>query len=134
MWLIPNNGQLDGPNTVTGYKYQGRRETPDIWQLTSQTRTNTQVTTMAEVGAEYNVRLSNHVDFGLSVRKFWGLGNSLTTDVTYTVNHSALQQAQLQANGTGMSYGVSLRYTLGIRRTPSNVLELQGKNQRNKIQ
>ncbi len=132
MWLVPNNGQLEGPKKITFYKYT--RETPDIWQLTSIGRNNSQPTTMAEVGAEYNVRLSNHVDLGLSVRRFWGLGNSLTTDLTYSVNQSPVQQAQLQAAGTGMSYGVSLRYTFSLQRKVSNVLQLQGKTVKGKIE
>ena len=130
MWLVPNGGQQEGQFSLYGYRYSGRRETPDTLRLTSQTHANTQLTAIAEVGAEYNVRLSNAIDLGVSVRKFWGLANALTTDVTYSVNRAAVQQAQLQGAGTGMSYGLTLRYTYSINRKLSNVMEVQGKASR----
>ena len=103
------------------------RQQPDTLRLLSQTRTGTRMTTMAELGAEYNVRLSNTVDLGFSVRKFWGLGSSIVTDVDYTVNNVLAQQAQLRGTGTGMSYGVTLRYTYAIRRNFPSALEVRGK-------
>jgi len=112
---------------LIGYRYRGRGESPDTLQLSSQTRTGRRMTTMAELGAEYNVRLSNNIDLGLSVRKFWGLGSSIVTDVNYVVNRALMQQAQLQGTGTGMSYGVSLRYTYAIRRNFPNALDVRGK-------
>lgn len=130
MWLVPNGGQQQGQFSLYGYRYSGRRETPDTLRLTSQTQANTKLTAIAEVGAEYNVRLSNAIDLGVSVRKFWGLANALTTDVTYSVNRSSVQQAQLQGAGTGMSYGLTLRYTYSINRKQSNVMEVQGKTSR----
>ena len=124
---MPNGGQQEGQFSLYGYRYSGRRETPDTLRLTSQTYTNTQLTAIAEVGAEYNVRLSNAIDLGVSVRKLWGLASALTTDITYSVNRAAVQQAQLQGAGTGMSYGLTLRYTYSINRKSSNVMEIQGK-------
>lgn len=130
MWLVPNSGQKEGQFSLYGYRYSGRRETPDTLRLTSHTRANGRVTAIAEIGAEYNVRLSNALDLGVSVRKLWGLANALTTDVTYSVNRAAIQQAQLQGSGTGMSYGVTLRYTYSINRKLANVMDVQGKSQR----
>ncbi|MFD2933197.1 hypothetical protein [Spirosoma flavum] len=127
MWLVPNSGHQEGRFSLIGYRYYDHKETADTLRLTSQTQANTQITALAEVGAEYNVRLSNAIDLGVSVRKFWGLGNALTTDVTYSVNHKYSQQAQLQGAGTGLSYGVSLRYTFAIRRNLSNALDIKGK-------
>ncbi|MFD2574441.1 hypothetical protein ACFSUS_27650 [Spirosoma soli] len=126
--LVPNNGQQEGRFSLIGYRYHGRGETPDTLRLISSTQTNSRATILAELGAEYNVRLSNNFDLGFSARKFWGLGNSLTTDVTYSVNRKVVEQAQLQGSGTGMSYGVTLRYTYAMRRNLSNVLELNGKH------
>ena len=130
MWIVPNAGQQEGQFSLYGYRYSGRRETPDTLRLTSQTHANTKLTAIAELGAEYNVRLSNAIDLGLSVRKFWGLSNALTTDVTYSINRSSVQQAQLQGAGTGMSYGLTLRYTYSVNRKLSNVMEVQGKTSR----
>ncbi|AQG80457.1 hypothetical protein [Spirosoma montaniterrae] len=124
MWLVPNNGQREGQFSLIGYR---RNETVDTLRLNSQTNVNGRATAMAELGAEYNVRLSNNVDLGFTVRKFWGLGTSLTTDVAYTINNTLAQQAQLRGTGSGMSYGVSLRYTLSLRRKQPDVLEVQGR-------
>lgn len=127
MWLVPNGGQSEGRFSLIGYRYRGRGESPDTLRLLSQTRTGTRMTTMAELGAEYNVRLSDNVDLGFSIRKFWGLGSSIVTDVNYSVNRTLAQQAQLQGTGTGMNYGVTLRYTLAIRRNFPNALDVRGK-------
>ncbi|HLK98131.1 MAG TPA: hypothetical protein VK364_10210, partial [Hymenobacter sp.] len=127
LWLVPNGGESEGRFSLLGYRYKGRNEASDTLRLLSQTRTGTRMTTMAELGAEYNVRLSDNIDLGFSVRRFWGLASSITTNVDYTVNRTLMQQAQLQGTGTGMSYGVSLRYTYAIRRTYPNALDVRGK-------
>ena len=127
LWLVPNGGESEGRFSLLGYRYKGRNEASDTLRLLSQTRTGTRMTTMAELGAEYNVRLSDNIDLGFSVRRFWGLASSITTNVDYTVNRTLMQQAQLQGTGTGMSYGVSLRYTYAIRRTFPNALDVRGK-------
>lgn len=127
LWLVPNGGQSEGSFALKGYRYRGRGESPDTLHLLSQTRTGTRMTTMAELGAEYNVRLSDNVDLGFSARKFWGLASSIVTDVDYSVNRKLMQQAQLKGTGTGMSYGVTLRYTYAIRRNLPNALEVRGK-------
>lgn len=126
LWVVPNNRQEDGSFSLIGYGK--RREVVDTLKLTSRTNSSRQVATMAELGAEYNVRLSNTLDLGFSVRRFWGLSNSVTTDVDYTINKGIAQQAQLQGTGTGMSYGLTLRYTYAIRRNQADVLEVQGKS------
>ncbi|MCX6217393.1 hypothetical protein [Spirosoma sp.] len=130
LWVVPNTGQQEGRFSLIGYSYYGRRETPDTLRLTSQTNTNTNLTALAEVGAEYNVRLSKVVDLGFSVRRFWGIGNALTTDVTYSINRMAVQQAQLSGSGTGMSYGMTLRYTFSTKRKLGNALDVRGKTSR----
>ncbi|AKD56513.1 hypothetical protein [Spirosoma radiotolerans] len=140
MWIVPNSGQQEGKFSLIGYRYDGRRETPDTLRLASQTQANTRMTALAELGAEYNIRLSNAIDLGFSVRKFWGLSNALTTDVTYAVNYPAtqsgepnagsrtsVQKAQLLGDGSGMSYGVTLRYTFATRRQLTNALDVRGK-------
>lgn len=126
LWLVPNGGQSEGDFALQRYRYRGRGESPDTLSLLSQTRVGTRMTTMAELGAEYNVRLSDNVDLGFSVRKFWGLASSIVTNVNYTVNQTLMQQAQLKGTGTGMSYGVTLRYTYAIRRNLPNALDVRG--------
>ncbi|MVM34296.1 hypothetical protein GO755_29970 [Spirosoma sp. HMF4905] len=128
MWAVPNSSQEENRVSVAGYRYQGRWETPEYFHLTSESHNSSQMTALAELGVEYNVRLSNAIDLGISARKLWGLSNAVTTNVTYTANRMPSEQAQLQGAGTGMSYGLTLRYTYATRRHQSNVLELQGKS------
>lgn len=133
LWGVPNSGQKEGDFLLSGSQYQNVREIRASVQLAGHTYTNAQLSTLAEVGAEYNVRLSRAVDLGFSVRKFFGFSNSITTDVSYVVNKTAVQQARLQGDGTGMSFGTTLRYTFSTSRKLTNVLEVQGKNRQSKL-
>lgn len=133
LWGIPNNGQKEGSFSISGNRYLNMRETRVPVQLVGHTSVNGQLTTLAEVGAEYNVRLSSAVDLGFTVRKFFGLGNSITTSVSYAEKQGPVQQAQLQGDGTGMSYGTSLRYTFSTRRKITNILDVQGKKRASKL-
>ncbi|GAB4026480.1 hypothetical protein [Spirosoma koreense] len=134
LWGVPNNGQREGNFLVSGYQYLSMREARNPVQLAGHTYSNAQLSTLAEVGAEYNIRLSNTVDLSFSVRKYFGLSSSITTDVTYAVNQTTLQQAQLQGAGTGMSFGTTLRYTFSTKRKLTNVLEVQGKTRLGRLQ
>ena len=129
LWAVPNAGEQEGSFSISGYRYDNARETRTPVRMTGHTYTNAQLSALAEVGAEYNVRLSADFDLGFSVRRYFGLSNSITTDVTYTVNQTAIQQTQLQGAGTGMSYGTTLRYTWHTHRKATNVLNVQGKLQ-----
>ena len=125
---MPNSSQEVDRFSLSGHRYVGRWEAAELFQLTSQTQTSSQLTTLAEVGVEYNVRLSSALDLGITARKLWGLGNAIVTDVTYTANRMPSQQAQLRGTGSGMSFGVSLRYSYAVRRHQTNVLKVQGKS------
>ena len=133
-WGVPNNGQQEGSFSIIGSRYQNIRETREPVLLTGRTYMNAQLSTLAEVGAEYNIRLSSMFDLGVSARKFFGFSNSITTDVIYTTNQTFSQQAQLQGNGSGMSYGMTLRYTLSTRRKIADVMEVQGKYRPSRLQ
>ncbi len=126
-WVIPNSGQQEGRFSLYGYRYRGEGQTSDTLRLVSNTVAASRATAIAELGAEYNVRLSNSFDLGFQVRKRIGLSDVLTTDVRYTVNQYPAQQAQLTSNGSGMTYGVTLRYTLSLRRNTPDVLDVTGK-------
>ena len=64
----------------------------------------------------------------MSVRKLWGLTNAVTTNVTYTALREAPQMATLQGTGSGMSYGVTLRYSFSTQRNQARVMNVQGKS------
>jgi hypothetical protein len=128
LWITPNINQDKGKFALSGYGYRDwRREKLDTLRLSGQTITNAVPTAMAELGVEYNVRLNNQFDMGFSVRKLWGLGSSIKTDVTYNINGREAHHAQFDGTGSGMTYGLTLRYTFALRQTLSNVLDIQGK-------
>lgn len=126
-WLIPNTGRQEGEFELVKYQYRGQGEAPDKLTLSSSTVLAPRATAIAELGAEYNVRLSNNFDMGFQVRKRIGLSDVLTTDVRYTVNQYPGQHAQLISNGSGMTYGLTLRYTMALRRKLPDVLDVTGK-------
>ncbi|GAB3993746.1 hypothetical protein GCM10028807_29780 [Spirosoma daeguense] len=130
MWVVPGKDHLDNRYTLAGYRYQGRWEAMESFKLVSQSRSNPETTTVAELGAEYNIRLNNALDLGIAVRKYWGLGEASTTNVTYLAGRMAPKETQLQGTGSGMSYGITLRYNFSIQRSLTNVLDVQGKKPR----
>ncbi|GAB3940238.1 hypothetical protein GCM10028805_01690 [Spirosoma harenae] len=111
-WLIPNgNPTFDGFNLI-GYSYSGRGNRVDTLRLTNTTKTSP-ITGLAEAGVDYTARLSPSFELGGYVRKFWGFGEAIRSDITYTVNKKTEQIASVTANGTGWSFGITLRYIYG---------------------
>ena len=129
LWLIPNAGEHKSRLSFEGYGRRGYQREIDTLVITTQTATNTRATGLAELGLEYNVRLSSRVDLGIYARKYWGLGSSITTDLTYSVNGQLPQTATLQGRGSGASFGVSLRYTYTRKHlvAKNNIYDLRGK-------
>lgn len=128
LWLIPNSGQTREQLTLEGRGYRWYQRDMDRPVITTETATNTRATGLAELGLEYAVRLSSRVDMGIYARKYWGLGSSITTDLSYAIDGRTPQTANLQGRGNGASFGVALRYTLSrsqlIART--SVYDLRG--------
>lgn len=112
-WLIPNGNQPMDNFRLIGYSSRNRGNRTDTVRLTNNTVIANHVTGLAELGIDYSVRLSSFVELGTYVRKYWGLGQALRSDLTYTVNNASAQQAIFTADGTGWSVGVALRYIYG---------------------
>ncbi len=130
VWLIPNAGQETGRLSLEGYAYKKDfHVSPDTLLLLSSTRTNNQPTGLVELGLEYNIRISSRFEMGAFARKYWGIGNSLSTNIAYVVNSRSPQLSTISGDGTGMSYGVALRYTYSRRFQVNSVHELKGKLQ-----
>lgn len=132
-WLIPNNGEQVSHFLVEGYSYSGSRQPGrnrvDTISIVGETRVSPKLSGLAEVSAEYIIKLGGRVDLSLLARKYWGLGNSLTTNLVYRVNSGEPQTAVLQGDGRGWSVGVSLRYTYALRydlRKMPSVFNLRG--------
>lgn len=128
VWMLPGYNQPTDGLSTSGYRYHSQWETHEPFRLTNQTTFQSQTAALAELGVEYNVRLSNAFDLGISARKLWGLTNIVTTNVTYTALREAPQMATLQGTGSGMSYGVTLRYSFSTQRNQAKVLNVQGKS------
>ncbi|SDM47830.1 hypothetical protein [Siphonobacter aquaeclarae] len=115
-WLIPNAGTTVDGFEIDGYLYKRGQQHPDTVQITSLTKTATSMTALLELGLEYNVRLSNRLGLGFYYRHLWGMGNSMSTHLTYTVNHANTTTSDIKADGSGWSLGLSLRYTYSLKR------------------
>ncbi|SOD82884.1 hypothetical protein [Spirosoma fluviale] len=111
-WLVPNGSGQMGEFSLIGYTYRGRNRSDTI-RLTNTTTVSKSITGLAELGVEYAARLSPQLELGFYMRKYWGLGNALRSDLAYTVNKTSLQTATVVANGTGWGFGASLRYIYG---------------------
>ncbi|QMW00181.1 hypothetical protein [Spirosoma foliorum] len=111
-WLVPN-GSINTDNfRLIGYNYRSRTRVADTLRLDN-TTTLKSISGIAELGVDYSVRLSSSLEFGTYIRKYWGLGQAVRSDITYTVNGVAQPQSTVTANGTGWGFGIALRYIYG---------------------
>lgn len=127
IWAIPNKGDQKEQFTVTGYTRRGF-DAVDKMTLTSRTQASSSLTGLLELGLEYRVRLSKRIDAGAFARRNWGLGDALTTDISYQINDRSIGQTTLRARGNGASYGLTMRYIFQRARTTdkSSLYQLQG--------
>jgi len=127
IWAIPNKGDQKEYFTVTGYTQRGF-DAFDKMTLTSRTQASNNLTGLLELGLEYQVRLSKHVSVGAFARRNWGLGDALTTDITYQVNDRFIGQTMLRAKGNGASFGFTMRYIFQrpTVSTKSSLYQLKG--------
>ncbi|MGA0560736.1 hypothetical protein ACO2Q8_28985 [Larkinella sp. VNQ87] len=139
-WIVPNNGQELSQFMIEGYSYSGfggsfrpsSRPQVDTIQILGDTRLSPKLSGLAEASAEYTVKLGGRFDLSLFARKYWGLGNSITTNLDYRVNGGESQTAVLRGNGSGWSVGISLRYVYALRydlKTMPRIFNLRGNRQ-----
>ncbi|UHG89520.1 hypothetical protein [Spirosoma oryzicola] len=111
-WLTPNGNSQTGDFKLIGYSY-GSRNRVDTIRLSNTTAVFKSITGIAELGLDYAARLSPSLELGGYVRKYWGLGNALKSDLTYTVNNRSTEHATITADGSGWGFGITLRYIYG---------------------
>lgn len=109
-WLLPNAPKDPSTVHLIGYTARNPRSRPDTLRLVSNTTVSPHVTGMIEASAEYTAHVGRRTEMSFFVRRNWGLGSSLTTNLTYQVNSNELQTAWLRGKGTGWSIGITLRY------------------------
>jgi len=112
--IVPNSGAQKEYLQFEGYARQGRRPVLDTLFLTTDTHTSTKLTGFTYLTAEYVLKVAKAVDLSFYARKQWGLGTSLMTDMAYFVNKVQTQQSTIRADGTGLAFGISLRYIFAI--------------------
>jgi hypothetical protein len=125
--IVPNSGQQRDYMEFSGYRERGRRQGIDTLFLSSTTRINSSMTGLAEASAEYVIKVAKSVDLSLFARKQWGFGNSITTDLVYTVNKADMQQSKIEGDGSGWNFGISLRYVFHIGYDFSSLGHVGGK-------
>lgn len=111
-WLIPNGNGQTGDFHLIGYSYLSRNRIDTI-RLNNSTTIGKRITGIAELGLDYTTRLSSNFEMGFYIRKYWGLGNALQSELVYTTNNTATQRATITADGTGWGFGIALRYIYG---------------------
>lgn len=112
VWLMPNGtGQTEDFDLI-GYTSRGRNRT-DTLRLTNSTIIPNRLTGLAELGVDYTTRLSSKLEMRFFLRKYWGLGQALQSEILYSVNNASQQKATLTADGSGWGFGLSLRYVYG---------------------
>ncbi len=127
IWAMPNKGDQKEQFTITGYTQRGF-DAFDKMTLTTRTQARNNLTGLLELGLEYQVRVSKQVSLGAFARHNWGLGDALTTDISYQVNNRFIGQTMLRSKGNGTSFGLTMRY---IFKRPSttektSLYQLQG--------
>lgn len=109
-WLLPNGNNQPDALHFTGRSGYSRRAPVDTLQLNINTTTANRISGLAELGIEYATRLSSSLELGFSLRKYWGLGNVLRSDLTYTVNSASETKSTLTTDGSGWGVNIALRY------------------------
>ncbi|WP_020605435.1 hypothetical protein [Spirosoma spitsbergense] len=109
-WLLPNGNNQPDALHFTGRSGYGRRAPVDTLLLSINTTTANRISGLAELGIEYATRLSSSLELAFSLRKYWGMGNALRSDMVYTVNGASETKSTLTANGSGWGLGIGLRY------------------------
>ncbi|CAG5003023.1 hypothetical protein DYBT9275_03030 [Dyadobacter sp. CECT 9275] len=112
--LVPNSGTQKSYMEFVGYKEKGRRQGIDTLYLTSDTYTARKTTFLLEATAEYVIKVARVADLSFFARKQWGYGNSLQTELVYSVNSVETDRSVIRGNGTGWSLGISLRYVFQL--------------------
>jgi hypothetical protein len=120
IWLS-GGGRLNG-NTrfrenilLKGFTYARQRQAIDTIQIDVTTQTGRAINGQLELGVDYAAPIGKRLMLDVFVRRYWGLGQSLTSTMLYRSSRGASQTAIATANGEGWSLGVILFYRYATR-------------------
>ncbi|WP_353717891.1 hypothetical protein [Dyadobacter sp. 676] len=125
--IVPNSGRARDYMEFSGYRERGRRQGVDTLFMSSDTRIARSMTRLVEASAEYVIKVAKSIDMSLYARKQWGMGHSLTTNLIYKVNGVETERARIEGDGSGWTFGVSLRYVFHIGYDFSDLHRSSGK-------
>jgi hypothetical protein len=112
--VVPNSGKQKEYFELEGYSWRRRGMIRDTLWLFSDTRTHAKMTGFVDVTAEYVLKVAKAIDLSFYARKQWGLGTSLATQLSYYVNKVQTEESVISASGSGLTFGISLRYVFAL--------------------
>lgn len=114
-WAVPNTGGEREKKAYIIYRYDQRGNT-DTTYISSKTTLSNNWTYGLEASVEYTFKVAESADLAFFVRRHWGYGTAITTELTYADNKKILDTGYIRSNGTGWNFGLSLRFMTGIKR------------------
>src|SRR5690606_34739589 len=114
-WAVPNSGGERDPKVYIIYHYDNRGGS-DTTYIDSKTTLSNDWTFGLEASAEFAFKLNEWSDIAICLRRHWGYGTAITTDLTYADNKKVIATGFIRSDGTGWNFGVSFRFMTGIRR------------------
>jgi hypothetical protein len=115
VWAVPNAGGEREPRAYIIYHQDGRGNS-DTTYVSSKTTLSNQWTYGVEASAEYTFKVSEWSDASIFLRRHWGYGKAISTELTYADNKKVIDTGFIESDGTGWNFGIAIRFMTGIKR------------------
>lgn len=115
IWGVPNSGGERDPRGYMITRYDNRGGADTIY-VSSKTTIGSDWTYGLEASAEFAFKVNEWADAAFFIRRHWGRGTAITTELTYADNKKVNDTGFLKSDGTGWNFGISIRFMTGIRR------------------
>lgn len=114
-WAVPNSG---GERDPRGYMiiHYDNRGAADTTYASSKTTIGNKWTYGLEASAEFAFKVNEWSDAAIFIRRHWGYGTAISTELTFADNKKVNETGFLKSDGTGWNFGISYRFMTGIRR------------------
>lgn len=124
-WAVPNSGGEREPKAYIIYHYDNRGNS-DTTYVSSKTTLGNDWTYGLELLAEVSFKVNEWSDMAIFLRRHWGYGTALTTELTYADNKKVIDTGYIKSEGTGWNFGISYRFMTGIKRGEPKTKKLDG--------
>lgn len=115
VWGVPNSGGSRDPKGYIIYHYDNMGAA-DTTYVSSKTTIGDDWTYGLEASVEYAFKVNEWTDAAFYIRRHWGYGTAISTELTYADNKKVNDTGFLKSDGTGWNFGISIRFMTGIRR------------------